>query len=172
MKLNGSPSRHKKNSILNGIVPGQSIIIVSVESIGDDALTVFCKDNSGAIGAVPVLEKLTMDAVMEKEKSLGYAPQDVSLEKYGWDILSRTGKGEVRFIEVKGRVKGAPTITVTKNEILASLNQPERFILAIVLIEGESTEGPYYLHKPFDQEPEFQGQHTQLSSLTMILPGS
>jgi len=101
------------------------------------------------------VEKLAMNAVMDKEKSLGHEPLDVSMEKHGWDILSRTGKGEVRFIEVKGRVKGAPTITVTKNEILASFNQPERFILAIVLIDGESTEGPYYLRKPFDQEPGF-----------------
>ena len=93
--------------------------------------------------------------MMQYEKKLGHEPVDVSMEKYGWDILSRTGKGEVRFIEVKGRVKGAPTITVTKNEILAGLNQPERFILAIVLIDGESIEGPYYLRKPFDQEPGF-----------------
>ena len=101
------------------------------------------------------VEQLAMDAVMQYEKKLGHEPVDVSMEKYGWDILSRTGKGEVRFIEVKGRVKGAPTVTVTKNEILAGLNQPERFILAIVLIDGESIEGPYYLRKPFDQEPGF-----------------
>ena len=101
------------------------------------------------------IEQLAMQAVIDLEKNLGHEPQDVSMEKHGWDILSRTGKGEVRFIEVKGRVKGAPTITVTKNEILASLNQPERFILAIVLVEGDTTEGPYYIRKPFDQEPGF-----------------
>ena len=101
------------------------------------------------------IEQLAMKAVIETERNLGHEPLDVSREKHGWDILSRTGKGEVRFIEVKGRVKGAPTITVTKNEILASLNQPERFILAIVLIDGETTEGPYYIRKPFDQEPGF-----------------
>ncbi|WP_457573269.1 helicase-related protein [Desulfolithobacter sp.] len=101
------------------------------------------------------IEKLAMNAVMEQEKSLGHEPIDVSREKHGWDILSRTGKGEVRFIEVKGKVKGATTVTVTKNEILASLNQPERFFLAIVLIDGETTEGPYYLKSPFDREPDF-----------------
>ena len=42
------------------------------------------------------------------------------------------GTGKLRFIEVKGRVSGAPTITVTRNEILYSLNKPEDFILAIV----------------------------------------
>ena len=42
------------------------------------------------------------------------------------------GTGRLRFIEVKGRVAGADTITVTKNEILYSLNKPDDFILAIV----------------------------------------
>ena len=44
--------------------------------------------------------------------------------------MPRTGR--LRFLEVKGRVSGAATITVTKNEILYSLNKPEDFILAIV----------------------------------------
>ena len=41
---------------------------------------------------------------------------------------ARTGR--LRFLEVKGRISGAATITVTKNEILYSLNKPEDFILA------------------------------------------
>ena len=101
------------------------------------------------------IEKLAMNAVMEHERTLGHEPIDVSREKHGWDILSRTGKGDVRFIEVKGRIRGATTVTVTKNEILAGLNQPERFFLAIVLVDGETTEGPYYLKTPFEREPDF-----------------
>jgi len=101
------------------------------------------------------IEQKAMNAVMDYEKSLGHKPQDVAQEKHGWDIISHTGKGEVRFIEVKGRVKGAPTITVTKNEILASFNQPERFVLAIVLVDDDTIDGPYYLKQPFDQEPGF-----------------
>jgi hypothetical protein len=101
------------------------------------------------------IEQMAMQAVIQAEKDLGFEPHDVSQAKYGWDIQSRAGDGEVRFIEVKGRVKGAPTVTVTKNEILASLNQPEHFILAIALVDGEQVEGPYYLRKPFDQEPGF-----------------
>ena len=47
------------------------------------------------------------------------------------------------FIEVKGRVSGADTITVTKNEILYSLNKPEDFILAIVeFLDGDDAPGP------------------------------
>jgi hypothetical protein len=41
---------------------------------------------------------------------------------------------------VKGRVSGAPTITVTRNEILYSLNKPDDFILAIVeFLDSETT---------------------------------
>ncbi len=34
---------------------------------------------------------------------------------------------ETRHIEVKGRVKGAGTITVTRNEMLYALNQADKF---------------------------------------------
>ena len=61
------------------------------------------------------------------------------LEKLGYDIESRVpGTGRLRFLEVKGRISGAATITVTKNEILYSLNKPEDFILAIVeFLDGD-----------------------------------
>jgi Domain of unknown function (DUF3883) len=37
---------------------------------------------------------------------------------------------------VKGRISGAETVTVTKNEILYSLNKPDDYILAIVEFLG------------------------------------
>ena len=93
--------------------------------------------------------------VMEIEKRLGYEPVDREFEKLGYDIESRIpGTGRLRFIEVKGRVAGAPTITVTKNEILYSLNKPDDFILAIVEFDG-SEHRVYYLDRPFQREPDF-----------------
>src|SRR5262249_22460861 len=66
--------------------------------------------------------------VMETERRLGFEPVDRELEKLGYDIESRVpGTGKLRFVEVKGRIAGADTITVTKNEILTSLNKPEDF---------------------------------------------
>ena len=41
------------------------------------------------------LKMPAMHAVMEHERSLGYEPIDVSAQKYGWDITSRMGNGEV-----------------------------------------------------------------------------
>ena len=56
---------------------------------------------------------------------------------------------------MKGRVHGSDTITVTRNEILYGLNQQEKFILAIVLVNGEEVSGPHYIRRPFSQEPDW-----------------
>ncbi len=39
-----------KDSILSGIVQGYSVRIVSVESIGEDAVTVYYRDSEGKLG--------------------------------------------------------------------------------------------------------------------------
>jgi len=56
---------------------------------------------------------------------------------------------------VKGRVAGASTITVTKNEILYSLNKPEDFILAIVEFLPDDAHHVHYVRHPFQREPDF-----------------
>jgi SNF2 family DNA or RNA helicase len=94
--------------------------------------------------------------VMEVERSLGFDPTDRESEKLGYDIESRIpGTGRLRFIEVKGRVSGAASITVTKNEILYSLNKPEDFILAIVEFLPEDRHKVHYIRHPFRREPDF-----------------
>ena len=116
---------------------------------------------------------------MNTEQQLGYEPKDVSADKCGYDIESRIpSTGKLRFIEVKGRIAGADTITVTKNEIITALNKPDNFILALVQVPQtpELTPGePWklkdpqnshqvkqdhkcvirYLQRPFDTEPGF-----------------
>ncbi len=56
---------------------------------------------------------------------------------------------------MKGRVKGARTVTITQNEILTGLNKPEEFILAMVIIDQDSTE-VRYCRTPFEKEPDFK----------------
>lgn len=104
------------------------------------------------------VEKLAMQAVMAAETARGHTVKDVSADKCGWDITASPpdidGRlATPRHIEVKGRVKGATTITVTRNEILYALNQADKFLLAIVLVDGDKTEGPFYLRNPFDSAP-------------------
>jgi len=96
------------------------------------------------------------EIVMEVERRLGFEPKDREEEKLGYDIESRVpGTGKLRFIEVKGRVAGAATITVTKNEILYSLNKPEEFILGIVEFHDDGTHRVHYVRQPFRREPDF-----------------
>ncbi len=102
------------------------------------------------------IEALAMEAVMEAERALGNQPRDVSAEKKGYDIESRDpATGRLRLIEVKGRHGEARDVIVTKNEILASLNAPDAFILALVLIDGGFTRQPVYVRRFFDREPSF-----------------
>ncbi len=93
--------------------------------------------------------------IMEVERQLGFEPVDRETEKLGYDIESRIpGTGRLRFIEVKGRVTGANTVTVTRNEILYSLNKPDEFILGIVEFDGDKHR-VHYLRRPFQKEPDF-----------------
>ncbi len=102
------------------------------------------------------VEQLAMEAVLAAEQRLGYEPRDVSAEKCGYDIESQVpGTGLLRFIEVKGRVTGATTVTLTKNEILTALNKPEEFILALVEVDGDTPRQPRYVRQPFTREPDF-----------------
>ena len=105
------------------------------------------------------VELLAMAAVIAAEQAMGHQVTDVSALKCGWDITSqppiREGVlPETRHIEVKGRAKGQGEIIVTRNEICTALNQGEKFWLAIVLVDGDSVDGPHYLRQPFTQEPE------------------
>jgi superfamily II DNA or RNA helicase len=107
------------------------------------------------------IELAAMNAVMNIETELGYIPRDVSGEKVGYDIESMIPKKKrekegaaLRFIEVKGRVAGADTVTITKNEIITAFNEPDKYILAIVEVDGTKT-STTYLKRPFAERPDF-----------------
>lgn len=100
------------------------------------------------------VEHAAMKAVMDIEFRLGNMPVDVSAVKCGYDVESKVPERlrvyarVLRMIEVKGREKGATTVTVSKNEILTGLNREDEFILAIVEVDGMKTR-TVYLKNPF-----------------------
>lgn len=105
------------------------------------------------------IERAAMMAVRRAEEARGCRVADVSSEKCGWDLTSypppsADGKRpEPRHIEVKGRIKGAGTVCVTRNEMLYAFNQGDKFVLAIVLVgEADDLDGPHYVRNPFDRE--------------------
>lgn len=105
--------------------------------------------------------------VMEVERGLGFVPLDREFDKLGYDIESAIpGTGRLRFIEVKGRAADADTVTVTKNEILYSLNKPEDFILAMVAFGTNGSHEVRYLRRPFHEK----GVTTDFAGATVNFP--
>ncbi len=97
---------------------------------------------------------------MAVNRAQGFKPRDVSQENQGHDIESlyphgHAKAGRLRFIEVKGRLAGAETTTMTKNEILTAVNKPDEFFLALVFIGAGGVQSPRYIERPFEQEPDF-----------------
>lgn len=103
------------------------------------------------------IEIAAMDAVMATERALGNTPEDVSAQKVGYDILSYDPDTEhLRFIEVKGRVAGANSVMITRREIITSLNEPDKFILALVAVDNGFAGEPRYVKGAIDdREPGF-----------------
>jgi hypothetical protein len=92
------------------------------------------------------VELLAMNAVFEAEKALGRMPKDVSAERgRGYDIESIDAEGNLFFIEVKGRVDGADSVTLTINEVNVGRNAPHRFRLALVTVDGDRASPPVYV---------------------------
>lgn len=111
-------------------------------------------DDPAARAAV---ELAAMQAVMARERELGFTPVDVSSQKKGWDIESRDGvTGHLRLIEVKGRHADASDVIITKNEILASLNAPDAYHLALVSVTNGFASSPDYVQRFFDRELGFE----------------
>ena len=117
------------------------------------------------------IELKAMAAVMDMERSLGREPKDVSGQKVGYDIESFCPKSQKPlFIEVKGRIEGADSVILTRNEIIASLNKGDEFILAIVEVASESgyAQAPrYVLGSKLDQN----APHFLMTSVSMNLKG-
>jgi SNF2 family DNA or RNA helicase len=96
------------------------------------------------------IERIAVDAVKAAEITLGRRPKEMPRNNKGYDIQSRVNDlGELLFIEVKGRVAGAKEFTITKSEILTSLNKPNDFILALVQVSEDNSTDVRYVRKPF-----------------------
>jgi hypothetical protein len=106
------------------------------------------------------VERRAVDAVLGTEDSLGRRAEEMPHNYPGYDLRSTARDGAVSFIEVKGRLAGADSFVVTRNELLHALNVPAAYILALVEVSPEGPDGdrvryvrhPYgeVIHLPFD----------------------
>lgn len=104
------------------------------------------------------IELCAMEAVLAIERKLGNVPNDVSAQKIGYDIASFvTASKHLRFIEVKGRVAGADSVFITRQEVITSLHEPDKFILAVVEVEEGVAREPRYVRGALSEhEPTFE----------------
>ncbi|MCA9772572.1 MAG: DUF3883 domain-containing protein, partial [Myxococcales bacterium] len=118
-------------------------------------------------------ERLAMEAVLAAEQALGRATRDRSDERgLGYDIESKEPRdGHLFFVEVKGRLANADSVTLTRNEILCALNAPERFRLAIVLVENGEAQPPVYVTNFDFGQPGFAQTNATYALKQLIVAG-
>jgi hypothetical protein len=63
-------------------------------------------------------------------------------------------------------------VILTKNEVLAALNAPEAFILAIVRVAGDVTPETVYIRRPPFREPGFAKSHVALKIEELLSIGA
>lgn len=161
-------SRKKELQSMRHVVNGTPVVLGAALIVpaglmsklrGDEPVDPVAATLAADAAARSRIEHLAMQAVRKAEEGRGCRVVDVSAAKCGWDLSSyppaiNGRQPEPRHIEVKGRVKGASTITVTRNEMLYAFNQGEKFVLAIALVgEDDGIDGPHYIRNPFDREP-------------------
>lgn len=105
------------------------------------------------------VERRAVAAVLAAEDELGHRARDMNDEHRnhpGYDIqTSVADRGDAPdqlfFIEVKGRIEGSDSVTVSRNEMLTALNAPDRYILALVEVSASGAEHDRvrYLSRPF-----------------------
>ncbi|MEV7440290.1 helicase-related protein [Streptomyces sp. NPDC091204] len=88
-----------------------------------------------------VTERRAVDAVLAAERRLGRVPEEMPHSNKGFDIRSLMPDGHLLFIEVKGRVLGADTFTVTTSEVGCAKNAEPRYRLALVAVDPETPDG-------------------------------
>ncbi|HLI43601.1 MAG TPA: helicase-related protein, partial [Acidimicrobiales bacterium] len=96
-----------------------------------------------------VIEERAMRAVLEAEARLGRHAEAMSHANPGFDIRSIDAGGHLLLIEVKGRIEGSTTVSVTRNEILTGLNAADHYLLALVEVHSDDTCEVRYLYNPF-----------------------
>lgn len=89
------------------------------------------------------VERRAVDAVLAAERALGRHPEEMARNNPGYDIRSTDAQGNVYYLEVKGRIAGAETFTITTNEVTFAQTQGERHRLALVAVSPDGDQLRY-----------------------------
>lgn len=117
------------------IIRGVALVIPSnlVRSEDVKAPQLFAHDTKA-------VERRAVDRVLAAERSLGRVPEEQAHNNPGFDIRSTDKDGRAFYIEVKGRIAGSDTFTITSNEIAFARSQGDRHRLALVSVSPGGAE--------------------------------
>lgn len=132
---------------LPGLFRSVAVIIPSrlLQLESDAAASLFAKDTTE-------VERRAVDLVLQCERELGRIPTEMPRNNKGYDIVSQDLDGRLFFVEVKGRIDGADTFTITSPEVSFAQDQGDRHRLALVRVstDGHEHDEVRYILSPFD----------------------
>ena len=99
------------------------------------------------------VERRAVDAVMAAERALGRHPEEMPQNNKGYDIRSwSVDRTTLYHLEVKGRIHGADTFTITTSEVQFAQTQGHSHRLALVSVspDGAKHDELRYVLDAFD----------------------
>ena len=126
----------KNLSAVPAVVRGAALVVPSslVADIEETDPQTFARDTKA-------VERRAVEAVLAAERAIGRAPQEMAHNNPGYDIRSTDAHGRVYYIEVKGRIEGSDTFTITTNEVTFAQTQRDRHRLALVRVATDGAAG-------------------------------
>ena len=79
--------------------------------------------------------------------------------------------GDLFFIEVKGRIEGSDSITLTYNERQCAKNSPDKFRLAISIIRNNLASKPKYISNLDWGTPGFASESESYNLSKLLIKG-
>lgn len=132
---------HAKPVVFRGV----AVVVPSHLLAPADTPGAFARDTKG-------VERRAVEAVLASERRLGRFPKEMPFNNPGFDIESVDEDGNHFFIEVKGRIEGAESFTVTRNEVEFAQTQGDHHLLALVEVSaaGPLCDEVRYVARAFD----------------------
>lgn len=129
--------------VVGGALVVPAGLLASLHGAPKDKIAAYARNTS-------VTERAAIHAVLATERALGRHPTEMPTNNKGYDIESKAADGALWFIEVKGRVTGADTFTITRSEIGVGRNKPDQHILALVEVPEADAPAVRYLRRAFE----------------------
>ncbi len=130
--------------VAGGVLVVPAGLLAELKGAAEADVTDYARDRT-------LTERAAVDAVMDAERLLGRDPTEMPPNNKGYDIESKDGDGTLWFIEVKGRVAGADTFTITRSEIGVAANKPNTHILALAEVTDGLASGVRYVRRAFEE---------------------